>query len=444
MASALTSEETWKKNQQEAEAELAALEAKRKLLEARKALEAIEHPSPPTAPDPKKEALAAAEAADKLAQAEKSAAEARKAEAEAALAAAKLRIGEVPSSGLDGSVTTAEKAGVAEAALLSAKAIATAADLIVERLPAGTQQAPLTIVLYPEKDRPDFQALSTFRAQTTILRTAYQEAKAKYEELAAETKKAFHTKAAVPILTTAGLALDAVTKLLSYFKSDYTIGGIELTQEDSALVHALAGRIAKSDKFLEVILPGTYNATALSAPLSTIVQDLRELSQNRAEARSYVTLHSQRALSLTQQANVETDASKKAILLDQAKQSQDAEAHWRAVVELYESFFSKLTAADEKGVVPLTQAVRELTVFNAFLAGAKLLLVRVQTSGGSYYTRKNLWTFFGGVPIFHMGGVVVSFVLLDGSSGKVLDSEVIPVHGGFIKAARVKDELGVT
>ena len=59
----------------------------------------------------------------------------------------------------------------------------------------------------------------------------------------------------------------------------------------------------------------------------------------------------------------------------------------------------------------------------------------------SYYTKKNMWTFFGTMLFYHMGGVIASFVLLDGTTGKVLKSGVVSVHGGFIKANDLPQEM---
>ena len=45
------------------------------------------------------------------------------------------------------------------------------------------------------------------------------------------------------------------------------------------------------------------------------------------------------------------------------------------------------------------------------------------------------------MPFYHMGGVVVSFVLLNGADGSVEKSGVVPIHGGFVKADKVETHL---
>jgi len=45
------------------------------------------------------------------------------------------------------------------------------------------------------------------------------------------------------------------------------------------------------------------------------------------------------------------------------------------------------------------------------------------------------------MPFFHMGGVVASYLLMDGKTGNVVRAGVVPVHGGFIKANDLQDTL---
>ena len=105
---------------------------------------------------------------------------------------------------------------------------------------------------------------------------------------------------------------------------------------------------------------------------------------------------------------------------------------------VYDSFFGKLTAADDKGNIPLTTVVRDTVVADTLKNGGMLLVAKVQKAVGSFYTKKNMWTLFGGMPFYNMGGVVVSFALLDGAAGTVIQAGIVPVHGGFVKSNRVQ------
>jgi hypothetical protein len=131
----------------------------------------------------------------------------------------------------------------------------------------------------------------------------------------------------------------------------------------------------------------------------------------------------------------------KAALRQKAEAHKAAAQSWKAAIALYEGVFAKLTAADDKALTPLTVVIREAVAVDALAAGTQLLLVKLHATGGGYYTKKNMLTFFGGMPFFHMGGVVASFALLDGKTGSVVAADVVPVHGGFVKANKVQKTL---
>jgi hypothetical protein len=384
----------------------------------------------------------------KQAEAERAAAEARKAQAEAALAAFKAKIGEVPSAPFAGDVTLKDKAGITEAALLAAKAVNTAANKIVDILPEQTKVK--TVLLYAAGEFPNFQAQIMFRAQIDLLTKAFSYALSTSKEadakapLFGEEEKAVppEEEKAVPPAAAAGLTLDAVNKLLGFFRTDYAVGGLDIKFEDSLLIHALSGAITGSKKNLEVQLPAIYSPGALSGAGSKILEVFFNLSQLRLDAQGKANRHDKLAARFNEDAGKETDAAKKAAFLDKAKIHAAAADVWKATVGLYDGFFSKLTTVDDKGVALLTNVIRESIVAEALMNGNLLLLVKLQQSGGAYYTKKNMWTFFGGtMPFYHMGGVVASFVLLDGKTGAVLKSGVVPVHGGFVKANDLPQEI---
>lgn len=378
---------------------------------------------------------AEAEARKAEADANKAASDAEKAAAEASLAALKAKIGEVPASGISGNVELKDKAGVAEANLLAARAVEAAADGIVEEISGGSH----TIVLYAAPEVPTFQELTAYRAQIAILKKAFDTADATSEDV--------NQRAPAPVgitpeasLAAAGLALSAVSNLLGFFRTDFTVAGVEVSQNDSVLVHALAGRLA--DQGHTVILPGAYSPDALADPAAEILNDLTRLSQSRNDALRVASSHDNLAAEFLKQAEKAQDPAEKKALQDKAKLHQDASSAQKAAATFYDDFFKRLTTASDKGLTPLTQVVRDAVVHKLLLDdNTRLLLIKLQSSGGSHYTRKNLWTFFGGKPFFHMGSVVVSYVLLKGKTGHVEASGVIPVHGGFVQADQLQQEL---
>ena len=174
----------------------------------------------PSAQDPdwdkiRKEAeakKAALEAQKAAAEAEKAVYDARKAKADASLAALKAKIPDVPDSGIKGEVPLTEKAGVIEAQLLSAKALGEAAGRLAEQLPNLNGK---TVLLYAPSELPGFQALVAYRAQSAIVDKAFADAAAVSKSAMGQAPPARE----VAPLAAAGLVLDAVTKLLGFFRS---------------------------------------------------------------------------------------------------------------------------------------------------------------------------------------------------------------------------------
>lgn len=82
-----------------------------------------------------------------------------------------------------------------------------------------------------------------------------------------------------------------------------------------------------------------------------------------------------------------------------------AEAHKQATdaigkaTALYDGWFARLSSPDEKNaVVPIVAVIRERALMNALGNGTALLVVKLHASGGSYPTKKNIWTAFGTMP----------------------------------------------
>ena len=391
-------------------------------------------PTPePGSTQPIQQAEEAAKAAKNLADAQAAAANAQQATAIAQLAALKAMIGEVPASGYNGTVDLKEKAGSTEAALLAAKAINSAARNIVDRLPQ--QNTRKTVFLYASGDVPTFQALIAFRAQIAIVNKAFDDAKLASEKAGEVSQPP--TEKILPVLGASGLALSAVNNLLGYFRTDYTVGGIDLQWDDSMIVHALAGAIAGSSKNLDVKLPALYNPGALSEPAALILNAATGVSLQRLDGQAQESREESLSGHFTTLAAKEADATKKANLQKSARAHKDAADAWKAALALCDSFFVKLTTADDKGVIPLTNVVRDNVVASALDQNNLLLVVKLQKSGGAYYTKKNMWTLFGGMPLYHMGGAVVSYVLLDGKEGQILQAGVVPIDGGFVKAGNL-------
>jgi hypothetical protein len=412
-------------------------DAQKALLDSQKALADAQKPPDPSLKQLQDES-AAAKAAKDLADAQKALADAKKAASDSQLAAFKAAVGDVPASGISGSVDLKEKAGQLEATLLAAKAVREASASINNEvrkvLADGTR-----IVLFASGDLPTFQSLIAYKAQYAIVNKALTVAIQNSSDLQQRSGVALE---AVPIVGAAGIALDSVNKLLSYFRTDYTVGGVELSLDDALLVNGVSDllRTSADNKSYVVSVPGIYNPSAISTAGTSIITDLSGLSALKQVAAARAKQHDDASDRLTKQSSSEKDETKKAELLKKAQQQKQMATDLRAATGVFDAWFGKVSSLDDKGTVPLVSVIREQSIQDQ-LANAQLLVVKIQKAGGGYLMKKNVWTFFGGMPLYHMGGVTATYTLLDGKDGHVLAAGTVPVHGGFIKAGELRDYL---
>lgn len=232
MAQAQGTTEDWKVREEAAKARKGALDAEAAAAEAEVTrLIALKKLSDAQAPaDPAKTATADAVATAKAA---KDVADAKKAQADSELAAFKAKIGEVPSSGIQGSVAIGDKAGSMETALLAARATATASRDIAKAVKTKVG-ANATVVIFPAGESPDLKGLREFRAASELL---------KAEIIVSMRNVSAATNDNELPIAAAGVAIDAVTKLLGFFRSDFNVGGSELTADQGALAEAVSGQL---------------------------------------------------------------------------------------------------------------------------------------------------------------------------------------------------------
>jgi hypothetical protein len=370
--------------------------------------------------------------------------------ADAYLAAFKARFGDVPASQYKGEVTLEENAGKAEATLLAAQAVRSAAAAIVENI-NQLETKPTKVTLLATPDVPAFDNLLRFNVEIGIVRKAFDtmdaaSSDAKSKEPADDAGQRPVPKMRAPVkqravlpVAAAGLALEAADKLLGFFRTDYTVGGIDVTVEDATLVNELAGLLTRNK--CTVYLPKVFTREIMQAS-EDLMGEFETLAQRRTEGVAAADEHERLARKWTDAGTQESDKKKK------EEMSAAAEAHTHAAdvaynaIALYDSWFDKLSFRDEKtSVVPIVAVIRERSMMDALSNGRSLLITHIHASGGSYYAKKNIWTVFGGMPFFHMGGIVASFVLLDGETGAVAAAGTVPVHGGFIKATRLENEI---
>lgn len=340
-------------------------------------------------------------------------------------------IGTVKAGSFSGAVTKEADTGKAEAALLAADALRIAATRIAARIPEDSKR----IEVFAAAEFPDFQRLAGFRFQRELVRQAYGQV-----GIQPATVGPGVTASAVAAPAAISAGLEALSKILGFFKTDYTVGGVAVTMTESALVNAVAGELAT--KKVQVRVPRLFVPTARDGAVRGLVGLLMELQGLRVQATEAVEAKGEEAQRLEDQAKALPDGAAKEAKQKAAAALRSEVAAIEGVIKMHEAFVASLTVPDGKtGALPAAALAFELAFEEALKNQADILLLRLESAGGGYLIKKNLWTGLGSIPLYHMGGATVSFLLLAGAEGTVKGGGVVPVHGGFIRAGRMQQHL---
>ncbi len=389
------------------------------------------------------------------AKAAKNFADAEKSRADSELAALKAKLGDVPSSGIAGNVTLGQGAGSIETAFLAARAACIASEKIAQAIsaviPAGAK-----VLIFPAGENPTFQTATKFFAQRALVLQALTKSipqsvdtshrkndVSNLENVSPTANDDVLNLESVPMLAGIGVGLEAVTKLLGFFRSDFDVHGVDLTADNMLLAKSVIGELlnkcVNKKPAIKLYLKSMFNPVAAAATGSTLEREFKDLDLQREIAANalndfeteYIDL--QTKLSKITGETVQ-EKNEKLILLEQAKRYQRFVDKLKSALASYDAFVSGLVSQDAE----LTTLVGELEIWNTLMDESSLLLiVKVDKAGGSSFIAKNLWTSFGAIPLYVMGGVIASYTLFQGNTGTVLASGTVPVHSGFWKVNKI-------
>jgi hypothetical protein len=355
-------------------------------------------------------------------------------------------VGMITGSSFSGAVDLKDKAGQVEAALLAANAVRRAAGKICDAIKGKTTKCEV----FAASEFPNFQRLQTFRFQREMMKLAFETAvvnpPAKSEEkpsVRAEVAAPGFGEAAllpVPAAAAVSAGLDMFSKITSFFKTDYTVGGLQLTLDESLLVFSVSGKLAEANT--DVRLPMTYLPDAKNRAISALTRELVGLTKLRALASAQMESKNKESEEWERKLVQMPDSSEKQALLKTVSDARIQAEQIKGAIASYDGFANGLATPDPKtGAIPLVGLAQELAIEEVLEGNGTILLLRLENTGGGYFIKKNLWTGLFGMPLYHMGGATVTYALFSGEGGKLLAGDVVPVHGGFVKAGNVERSL---
>ncbi len=359
------------------------------------------------------EIKAEAELAKTVAESQTAAYKAEEAKANARKASLSAKYGGIPESGYSGEAKIGSGAGSSEATLLSAVTINQIGKAFADKIIAIVD-VPCTLLLYTEGTKPDFQSLEQFNAQ--------YEGFAMLMENLTRPGKQVGTRS----LVATGLGLDAVNKLLSFAKTNYEFFDLEVKSDDIMLLNALADHLVIEDneadppmvstraKNVKVIMPRMYMA-GNTITSSEILRKIYTVTDWSKELKALMGEH-------------------------QAKGELEALTKLSATMDAWVT--AQLTV-DDKGRSPLDTVIEQQKI-RAVIESENtcVVIVKIHDASGTAYTKKNLFsTILWGNPFHVMGGAVASYSMFNGTTGHVVSSMLLPVHGGYYSVSDLKEYI---
>lgn len=377
----------------------------------------------------------------------KAEAEARKAAYEAMEAAAKSQeaaikakqaagvasIGTVTGqTGITGTVTTTDFKPKAEALLLVTRSTQAAArDVAPQLRPAlNVDRNRRVLVLTGTNELATADAV-VFDLQLDAVQSLLKLARQNYAAaLQADTPR-IKTKAGsggerMAALTAAGAVVDALSKLGSYFQTDYTFGNVEVTSTPGLVANALVTELKRGGAANPLVIPSNLIASDSQPLIKAISPAQREYvaaagEQLQAKERS-AALH-------------KTEGDKAA---NAARLYDLADSTATRAIAAYDALMTRLSADPAEGKEPLAVRIIRQMAVQRHLEGNPLILLLSSEDAAAFYTKKNLWTFLDGPPLYTMGGVSLTYTLYERDSGLVLAGGTAGKHGGYRSVGAVE------
>lgn len=370
-------------------------------------------------------------------EAAKAASDAQKAATESKTAADVAKIGTVTGqSTITGTVTMGTYGAKAEALLLVTRSTKMAAAEIAPNLVPALSLRPASTILIlnstselatAEAIQFDLQ-LRGVTESLKLARTYFAIADRSDTPRIKIKNAAASSNLRTAPLAVAGTIIDGLAKLGSYFQSDYSFGAASVGNTPGLVANALVSELRSSKHNVPnlIVIPSNIvasDAKALMTALDPAQMQYLEVVNEQAFAK-------QRSSELGQ-----TDGNKAAAV---AALYERADAAATQAITAYEKLMALLLADPAEGKEPLAVKLIRQKVIQSKLAANPLILLLNSEAAAAYYTKKNLWTFLGGPPLYTVGGVSLTYTLYENDSGAVLVGGTAGKHGGYRSVGQVE------
>lgn len=362
---------------------------------------------------------------------------------------AKAKLGTLDTSGLPKGTGEATSLNV-EAKILAYQSVNIAATKIAAKV-AALVPKPATVVIYSDKELGAVQQFRAFQQQAAVFHKAVASSAGtgasgipSLPKLESDNTCASPTASAPVIaaeeagggiapLTIVGTAL----QVLSLFKADKKLVGIDVDVADFALATDVAGKLIEQK--IAVVYPPTFLPGAFSmkpgATASVMFKEYDALGADSTNLEAFLGLVVVRRDSINQLAATKgaSASCKTTFARDVAKLGQYEAAAKTLKAAVDQQLASLIKVDDKTGTTSLQMLVAAETLATHFNAAPYVLQLKPIAAGGATLTKTNLFT----THFYFSGGAVVSYLLLDAESGNVVLAGTIPAYGGFVEAGQL-------
>ncbi|MBR9806748.1 MAG: hypothetical protein GYB49_05980 [Alphaproteobacteria bacterium] len=232
---------------------------------------------------------------------------------------------------------------------------------------------------------------------------------------------------------------NAVAGFTQLFATEFAVGGVKVSEYDQALVSEVVGCLDNSSKFSA----GSFNGSIVKVDEIALIDDLNKrkadlsnLENQKKNFESRITKLDEVLAVLAERVDEEKEPAPSGPV-DTVKELKislaeikDMANEYAGTVASYRKSYDELIKALATVDGPL--AMSELLRSRAFAAKQfkHTLELKIDSAGGSFYTKKNVWSSLGDMPFEVAGGATVHFVLYD-SAGAIKASGAMGAHSGY-------------
>ena len=228
------------------------------------------------------------------------------------------------------------------------------------------------------------------------------------------------------------------------FATEFQVGGFDVDGFDELFIAQVAGCMTGGENGPTLytreslaLLVGSGQQTSVLSTLTDKRDTLDAMLSVQAEFAQHLKTSKARLEQISKPENGSNRADlpddQKALIAEiklALKQAEASNGAFATAVAAYKKSYDDLLTALSTLDGPL--AMSELLKAKAYIDAdfTQFLELKIDAAGGSYYTKKNIWSTLGDMPFEIAGGAVVHYTFFN-RGGQVLAADSIQVHSGY-------------